>query len=229
VRIEATVLVVLLAATSAPAGEVQAEKQAEKQADKKADKKDKKGDEKTPQRKTGGGQWMDGERLENWNKKGDAIPAAPKEEMTPIMAASNMRAASISTGPCSEQLRKPFGPEDKAVMEAGWGLFGSLQIHSGIAVMAGASGADGMCRPLHVQYFVFADGHFIGTLSPQPMQPRSDGMLLGVNLYGQTLRATYQRYSEKDPLCCPSRESQVLFKVDGKLAVPESVQTHPLN
>jgi hypothetical protein len=218
VRIEAAVLAVLLAAASAPAGDAQTDKKA-----------DKKGDKKAPERKLGGGQWMDAERLENWNKKGDAIPTAPKAEGPPILAATGMQGPSLQRGPCAEQLRKPFGPEDKAVMDAGWGLVGSLQIFSGVAVLAGASGADGMCRPLNFQVFVFVDGHFAGTLSPQPMTPRTDGMLSGVQLYGQMLRATYQRYSEKDPLCCPSRTSEVMFKVDGKLATPESVETHPIN
>jgi hypothetical protein len=172
---------------------------------------------------------MDGQKIEGWNKKGDAIPAAPKAEGPPIAAAAGMHAPSLQSGPCAEQLRKPIGPEDKAVMDAGWSLVGSLQIYSGVAVMAGASGADGMCRPLNLQVFVFVDGRFAGTLSPEPMRPRTDGMLSGVQLYGQTLRATYQRYSDKDPLCCPSRESNVIFRVDGKLAVPESVQTHPVN
>lgn len=224
----AAVLAVVLAASFAQAGDGQAaDKQAvDKQGETKADKK---GEAKASDVKPRDGKWMDGQRIENWNKKGEPIPAAPKQERPPIMPGPNQRAPSLQAGPCAEQLRKPFGPEDKAVMEAGWGLVGSLQIHSGVAVMAGASGADAMCRPLAFQVFVFAEGRFIGTLSPQPMTPRTDGMLSGVQLYGETLRATYQRYSEKDPLCCPSRASEVTFKVDGKLATPESVQTHPIN
>jgi hypothetical protein len=217
----------MLAALLVAAGVAASDGQAvEKKGEKKGDKK---GEAKAGEVRPPGGQWMDGQRIENWNKKGDAIPAAPKAEGPPILAASNMRGPSLSTGPCAEQLRKPFGPEDKAVMDAGWALVGSLQIHSGVAVLGGASGADAMCRPLNFQVFVFVDGRFAGTLSPQPMTPRTDGMLLAVQLYGQTLRATYQRYSEKDPLCCPSRQSEVMFKLDGKVAMPESVQTHPIN
>jgi hypothetical protein len=223
VRIEAAALVALLVAAGAAASDGQA-------VDSKSEKKgDKKGEAKAGDVKPRDGKWMDGQRIENWNKKGDAIPTAPKAEGPPILAATGMQGPSLQRGPCAEQLRKPFGPEDKAVMDAGWGLVGSLQIFSGVAVLAGASGADAMCRPLNFQAFVFVDGHFAGTLSPQPMTPRTDGMLSGVQLYGQTLRATYQRYSEKDPLCCPSRASEVMFKVDGKLATPESVQTHPIN
>lgn len=215
VRMGAAVLAVLLATASVRAGDGQAG--------------EKKGDAKAGESKAGGGAWMDAQKLGNWNKKGSPIPAAPKVERPPILVGPNAQGSSLTSGPCAEQLRKPFGPEDKAVMDAGWGLVGSLQIHSGVAVMAGASGADAACRPLSLQVFVFVEGRFAGTLSPEPMTPRTDGMLTGVQLYGQTLRATYHRYTEKDALCCPSRASEVTFKVDGRLVMPEAVQSHPIN
>lgn len=159
----------------------------------------------------GDGKWID-DKLENWNRKGSPIPAAPKLDARPIL-----------TGPCSEQLRKPHGPEDEAVKEAGWGLIGALQVHSGVAVVSGAAAADGMCRPLAFQVFVFVDGEFAGTLSPEPMNSRTDGMLSSVQLFGKQILATYQRYGEKDALCCPSRTSDVLFKVEGVPVAPVEV------
>jgi hypothetical protein len=163
----------------------------------------------------GDGKWIDG-KLENWNKKGSPIPAAPKLDAQPIL-----------TGPCSEQLRRPHGPEDKAVADAGWGLTGALQIHSGVAVVAGAAAADGMCRPLGFQVFVFIDGKFAGTLSPEPMNSRSDGMLSSVQLLGKQILAAYQRYGPNDALCCPSRTSDVLFKAEGNPVAPVEARSRP--
>jgi hypothetical protein len=41
----------------------------------------------------------------------------------------------------------------------------------------GTAGYDGMCRPRQYQDFVFVGSVFAGTLSPQPMDSRTDGAL----------------------------------------------------
>ena len=72
-----------------------------------------------------------------------------------------------------------------------------------------------MCRPFQFQAFVFVQGRFAGTLSPGLMDSRSDGALSQVFLYdGESLTAEYQRYAPADPLCCPSRTTNVRFAID---------------
>ncbi len=91
-----------------------------------------------------------------------------------------------------------------------------------------AAGYDGMCRPLQYQDFVFVRGVFAGTLSPQPMDSRTDGALSQVSLQGPTrVAAAYARYAATDALCCPSRTTNVIFEVanDGSAVRPLSVST----
>jgi hypothetical protein len=98
--------------------------------------------------------------------------------------------------------------------ERGWDLVGDFQGGWQILVIRGTAGYDGMCRPLQYQAFVFVRGIFAGTLSPQPMDSRSDGALDRVSIQGSDrLLAEYRRYTASDPLCCPSRRASVLFDV----------------
>jgi hypothetical protein len=80
---------------------------------------------------------------------------------------------------------------------------------------------------------VFVDGRFAGTLSPVLMNARTDGA-------GQSARpgpsglltAAFLRYEDADPLCCPSRMSEVTYRIDrrppGPVVVPVEVGTRPL-
>jgi len=72
---------------------------------------------------------------------------------------------------------------------------------------------DGMCRPLAYQIFVFADGRFAGTLSPVPMNSRTDGAAQTPELFGSTVRVAYSRYAPSDPLCCPSHVDTLGFRI----------------
>jgi hypothetical protein len=161
--------------------------------------------------------WLDAAKPAAWNKAGAAIPRAP--------------AGDESNFPrCSAQLRKPATREDKAVVAAGWRLFNAYQLYDGTSVVAAMSGADGMCRPTGYQEFVFVDGTFAGTLSPKPMDSRTDGALEQVSLYAAaSIPAQFLRYTEADPLCCASRTSTVTFRIDrtskGPVAVPVTVST----
>lgn len=71
-----------------------------------------------------------------------------------------------------------------------------------------------MCRPRQYQAFVFVRGLFVGTLSPQLMDSRTDGALSEVSLQSATLlTAQYLRYATTDALCCPSRTTSVIFEI----------------
>ena len=61
-----------------------------------------------------------------------------------------------------------------------------------------------MCRPLGYNGFVFVDGAFAGTISPEPMDPRTTGAGSITGLQNGRINARYVRYAATDPLCCPS-------------------------
>jgi hypothetical protein len=83
-------------------------------------------------------------------------------------------------------------------------------------VVRGAAGYDGMCRPRQYQDFVFVRGAFAGTLSPQPMDSRTDGAIGRVFLQSdRRVTAEFARYTAKDPLCCPSSSTTVEFAIEG--------------
>ena len=83
-----------------------------------------------------------------------------------------------------------------------------------VRVIRATTGYDGMCRPLQYQDFVFVRGVFAGTLSPRPMDSRSDGALRRVWVQSdRRLTAEYDRYAATDPLCCPSRMTTVTFEI----------------
>ncbi len=83
------------------------------------------------------------------------------------------------------------------------------------------------------QAFVFVDGRYAGTLSPELMHSRSDGSLIwDVKFTGdRTFAVEFARYSETDPLCCPSRISTVTYQLrDGRnpRVVATNVTTAPV-
>lgn len=167
--------------------------------------------------RTDAASWLDAAKPSGWNKAGAAIPKAPSGD-------------SSNFPRCSAQVRKPATREDKAVVAAGWRLFNAYQLYDGTSVVAGMSGADGMCRPTGYQEFVFVDGSFAGTLSPKPMDSRADSALQQVFLYAaSSIPAQFLRYTDQDPLCCASRTSTVTFRIDrtakGPVLVPTSVST----
>jgi hypothetical protein len=164
------------------------------------------------------GAWLDTQTLTNWNTAGNDLPKSQAGE-----------GESLVEGRCADQVLEPAGREDRAVANAGWSVVAEPQARSGTVVVTAATGADGMCRPLGVQAFVFVEGKFAGTLSPHTMDSRTDGILGRVQLFGATLRADFRRYAASDPLCCPSRTSTVSYKLQatpgGPLLVPNGVET----
>jgi hypothetical protein len=92
-----------------------------------------------------------------------------------------------------------------------------------------------MCRPFEYNVFVFSQGTYAGTLSPDNMNSRTDGSLFvgpgqQVAVIGPSgsIAANFIRYADTDPLCCPSRGvSHVVYSVqmtNGQpVAVPDSI------
>jgi hypothetical protein len=155
--------------------------------------------------------WLDS-ALEGWNTAGAAVPAAPSS-------------SGSDAGICAQFVRPPETNEDAALVAQGWQLRQSYERGWNITLVVGAVGFDAMCRPVYFQQFVFVEGVFAGTLSPQPMVPRSDGTLTDASITApDSVLATYARYLPTDPLCCPSREIQVSFAItrtpEGPVATP---------
>lgn len=125
---------------------------------------------------------------------------------------------------CHGSVREPASEVDQQVHAHGWDLVGPATERGGITVIVATSNYDGMCRPRQYQEFVFARGIFAGTLSPHPMDSRTDGALSRVTIQNDGgLQAEYLRYGAADPLCCPSRITTVVFEVEKELPLLEPV------
>lgn len=150
------------------------------------------------------GGWLDQQPPAQWNRQGMPVPVT--------RAAT---ADEIGNPRCLDQVRPAETDEDRVVTDAGWYLVGGYQGGWGMIVVTGASSFDGMCRPLGYQIFVFAYGAFAGTLSPAPMDSRTDGAAGRVTISGpDRLTVQFSRYAPDDPLCCPSAQSFAEFHVD---------------
>jgi len=168
-----------------------------------------------------GTSWLD-QPLVNWNKLGDAIPKSPE------------KIAPDEISRCDAVLRIPASREERAIAKAGWMLLYQPQTFSGTTIVMGQSGFDGMCRPAGFQLFVFVHGRFAGTLSPAPMDSRYDGTLDDAPLKSpDSIEASFRRYKDSDPLCCPSGVSLVTFEIvldaSRPLVVPKNVSTQPIS
>ena len=92
-----------------------------------------------------------------------------------------------------------------------------------------------MCRPFEFNVFVFSQGTYAGTLSPDNMNSRTDGSLfvgpgqqVAVIAPGGSIAANFIRYADTDPLCCPSLGvTHVVYGVPTQsgqpVVVPESI------
>ena len=145
--------------------------------------------------------WLDGD-FASWNTAGMNIPTAPTVDG--------------NTDPrCAERERPAETDEDNALIAKGWHLFLPYQRGRGVTLVSGLASYDGMCRPLGYQSFVFVDGVFAGTISPEPMNSRTDGAASDVKLwYADQVSAEYLRYAPDDPLCCPSSTDSVQFTIE---------------
>lgn len=157
--------------------------------------------------------WLDVKKPINWNKPGANIPVAPK------LTVSNLSKCQDLTRPANSAI-------DKMVKAAGWQLFGPLEIFGETTLVRGMANADGQCRPLEYQVFVFYNGKFAGTISPQPMNSRTDGSMKDIFLYREkTLNTEFARYQDADAMCCPSATTSVSFEIDTKNSMPLLIPT----
>jgi hypothetical protein len=173
------------------------------------------------------GAWLDSPQPQNWNAPGQAVPAPPQ----PVNRAE-------LDARCLRTIRPSESDEDAQVEKQGWLLVSPYTGGWNVRIIQGATGFDGMCRPLGYQYFVFSNGAFAGTLSPLAMDARTDGSLNTVFVNGPespngplAISANFGRYTAEDALCCPSSTSSVSFQVrleDGQpLVAPTQVSTYP--
>ncbi len=147
--------------------------------------------------------WLD-RPLVNWNRRAGSFLRLPRPPTTDGEAAITPR--------CRQQLRRPASAAERTLARRGWSLYGIVQTRGTTKVILAMAGVDGMCRPLSFQAFVYSEGRYAGTLSPVAMDSRADGALSNVNLTSPTrITAEFVRYTESDPLCCPSRISTVVY------------------
>lgn len=152
------------------------------------------------------GDWLDSDT--NWNQAGMPIPPAPEQETSSIPD-------------CQHVVRPAALPEDDQIVAAGWTLANPAQIYGATTLVTGMANADGMCRPMVYQVFVFTAGEFTGTLSPIPMDSRTDGSLVRFDLYREgSIDAVFNRYDPGDALCCGSGESRLFYSVERREASP---------
>lgn len=167
------------------------------------------------------GSWLDEQPLPSWNEPRMDVPAPPSPAE-----------GEIVNPDCVSQQRPPETDEDQQVVLAGWYLVGGYDAGWGIKVITGASSFDGMCLPLGYQEFVFADGLFAGTISPAPMDSRTDGAAARAQITdADRLAVQFSRYAGTDPLCCPSRVTFATYRIDRTSGAPvlviESASTQP--
>lgn len=125
------------------------------------------------------GSWLD-RQLANWNMAGEDLHTAPPAEEPKNTIVDRCRL----TPP-----RSTAG--ERAVAAAGWIPFlpgGKQLLENGVEIVGGMAGADGMCRPVTYNLFVFVAGKFAGTLSPTVMTSRLDGSSGMVELVGRYRR-----------------------------------------
>jgi hypothetical protein len=116
-----------------------------------------------------------------------------------------------------------------ALADAGWLPYLHVDrqiIQRDVEILAGMAEADGMCRPMEFNVFVFVGGNLAGTLSPLAMTSRSDGEIGAVRLAADdAIAAEFARYTDRDALCCPSgRRYRIDRKGSQAVVVPVSVQ-----
>lgn len=157
--------------------------------------------------------WLD-RPLSNWNAAGLSVPRA---------TSNSESVAEIAKRCTVPVLRNTQG--EKALADAGWlpfHLFDRQILERDVEIIAGLSGADGMCRPVDFNVFVFVNGRPAGTLSPAVMASRTDSSLAGgLRLSADdAIAADFSRFAKDDPLCCPSRRVTVAYRIDRTAAPP---------
>lgn len=157
--------------------------------------------------------WLD-RPIRNWNNS-STVPRAPRGEMNDAR--------------CRDIIRTPESVADRALTRVGWSLYGASQTYGNITVINALSGFDGMCRPTGYNTFVFSGSRFIGKLSPENMDSRTDGSLTHADLWNaKGLSAEFNRYTSNDALCCPSQKSSVVYEISATTVKPTNVTTEKI-
>ena len=150
--------------------------------------------------------WLD-RPLTNWN---DALA-------TIVRGVSDEETIADLAKRCSLPVRRGTAAE-RLLADAGWLPY--LHVDREIAqrdleILGGMTGADGMCRPVGFNVFVFVGGTLAGTLSPTLMSSRADGAIGAVRLRpDDTMSAEFARYEDSDAHCCPSSRVNVRYRID---------------
>lgn len=152
--------------------------------------------------------WLD-RPLSNWNVAGRALPRAMPDGGT---------IAEI-TKRCTYLPLLRTTPGERALADAGrlpFRMFDRQILQRDVEIVGGLAGVDDMCRPVNFNMFVFVDGRLAGTLSPANMDSRTDGSIAGgIRLADDdTIAADFARYTDADPLCCPSGRITVRYRID---------------
>ena len=160
-----------------------------------------------------GASWLD-RPLSNWNVPGRALPRS---------LTSGETVAEVSKRCTLRVLRNTAG--ERALAGAGWlpfHMFDRQIVQRDVEIVGGLSGADGMCRPIHFNVFVFVNGRLAGALSPSDMNSRADASVGGGIRLAEddTISADFARYTNADPLCCPSGRVTVRYRIDRKATPP---------
>ena len=148
----------------------------------------------------------------------DAPPPAWNTACAPIASAPTADLPTVQAM-CRVQERSAANAEEQQVAAKGWLLeaFWPTLRQGNTAVVLALAMYDGMCLPLSFNAFTFANGTFAGTLSPDLMNSRTDGVFSGTPTFlpDGRISALFIRYAGTDPLCCPSLPS---VRVSYKLA-----------
>ncbi|CAN5521417.1 hypothetical protein BH20ACI3_BH20ACI3_09530 [soil metagenome] len=146
--------------------------------------------------------WLDDKPLPSWSERSRAILQTKKIAQPELTRCRNI-------------IRPATLPVDRLLTKYNWTLVGDAQVFGKSTAVTVAQGFDGMCRLRGFQTFVFVGNLVEGTLSPGPMDSRTDGSLTNVKLLSETsLVADYIRYKGTDALCCPSKIDRVTFKIE---------------
>ncbi len=154
--------------------------------------------------------WLDQTPLKGWNSPGGTVPAAPAGKGDQEDRASLLERCKLVVATKT--------PAESAIAAAGWipfKLFAREIVRGDVEILGGMAGADGMCRPAPFNAFVFVNGAFAGTLSPEPMISRLDGSIGATSIEEDDLiSAEFVRYDADDPLCCPSSRVRVRYRIE---------------
>lgn len=169
--------------------------------------------------------WLD-RPLASWNKSGARVPAAPRD-LNPNESREALIKRCMLTPPGTTAA-------ERALAAAGWIAFWNFDqqlVNGDVEIVGGMANADGMCRPATYNIFVFVAGTFAGVLSPADMTSRLDSSSGVVRLQPPAITAEFARYTNSDPMCCPSSHVRVTYRIDrppsGPVVVATQVSARP--